>query len=101
MRLHESAPLGENLHVAFVPPEMGPYVKTGGLADISAALPKALVRMGHRVTVVLPRYNSIWFPPGEFSGSVHVPVDGMPRSAGFYRTRTEAGGDVAFIEYPP
>jgi starch synthase len=93
--------LAENLHVAFVTPEMGPYVKTGGLADISAALPKALVRMGHRVTVVLPRYASIGFPPGEFSGSVHVPVDGMPRSAGFYRTRTEAGVDVVFVEYPP
>jgi starch synthase len=93
--------LAENLHVAFVTPEMGPYVKTGGLADISAALPKALVKMGHRVTVVLPRYRSIGFPPGEFAGSVHVPVDGVPRSAGFYRTRTEAGVDVVFIEYPP
>ena len=91
----------DSLHVAFVTPEMGPFVKTGGLADISAALPKALVRLGHRVTVVLPRYASIGFPPGEFAGSVHVPVDGMPRSAGFYRTRTEAGVDVVFVEYPP
>jgi len=93
--------LSAELHVAFVTPEMGPYVKTGGLADISAALPKALVRMGHRVTVVLPRYRQVSFPPGEFSGSVHVPVDGMARSAGFYRTRTEAGVDVVFVEYPP
>ena len=34
--------MSDSLHVAFVTPEMGPYVKTGGLADISAALPKAL-----------------------------------------------------------
>ncbi|HUL77442.1 MAG TPA: glycogen/starch synthase, partial [Vicinamibacteria bacterium] len=93
--------MAENLHVAFVTPEMGPFVKTGGLADISAALPKALSRMGHRVTVVLPRHRQVPFPPGEFSGSVHVPVDGMARSAGFYRTRTEAGVDVVFVEYPP
>ena len=93
--------MSDSLHVAFVTPEMGPFVKTGGLADISAALPKALVRLGHRVSVVLPRYASIPFPPGELSGSVHVPVDGMPRSAGFYRTRTEAGVDVVFVEYPP
>src|SRR5512139_2736766 len=79
---------------------MGPYVKSGGLADISASLPNALVGMGHRVTVVLPRYKAIWFPPGEFAGSVHVPVDGAARSAGFYRTRTEAGVDVVFVEYP-
>jgi starch synthase len=80
---------------------MAPYVKTGGLADISSALPKAVVRLGHRVTVILPRHASIPFPPGEFAGSVHVPVDGMPRSAGFYRTWTDAGVEVVFVEYPP
>jgi starch synthase len=93
--------LSDALHVAFVTPEMGPYVKTGGLADISAALPKALSRMGHRVTVILPRYAQVAFPPGEFAGSVHVPVDGLPRSAGFYRARAEGGVDVIFVEYPP
>ena len=93
--------MSDTLHVAFVTPEMGPYVKTGGLADISAALPKALVRLGHRVTVVLPRYGSVPFPPGEFAGSVHVPVDGLSRSAGYYRTRTADGVDVVFVEHPP
>jgi starch synthase len=92
--------LPDRLHVAFVTPEMVPYVKTGGLADISASLPKALARMGHRVTVILPRYYPVWFPPGELVGSVHVPVDGVPRSAGFYRTTTEAGVEVVFVEYP-
>ena len=40
----------DSLHVAYVTPEMVPFMKTGGLADVSAALPKALVRLGHRVT---------------------------------------------------
>jgi starch synthase len=93
--------LSDDLHVAFVTPEMAPHIKTGGLADISAALPKALCRMGHRVTVILPRYAPIPFPPGEFAGSVHVPVDGLPRSAGFHHIRTEAGVDVVFVEHPP
>jgi starch synthase len=99
--LADPLPEKERLHVAFVTPEMAPYVKTGGLADVSGALPKALVRLGHRVTVVLPRFRGIAFPPGEFAGSVHVPVDGMARSAGFYRTRTAADVEVVFIEYPP
>jgi starch synthase len=89
------------LHVVFVTPEMAPYVKTGGLADIASALPKALVKLGHRATVFLPRYASIRFPPGDFAGSVHVPVDAMHRSAGFYRTTTESGVEVVFIEHPP
>ena len=93
--------MSDSLQIAFVTPEMGPFVKTGGLADMSAALPKALVRLGHRVTVLLPRYASIPFPPGEFVGSVHVPVDGLARSASFFRARTDAGVDVVFIEHPP
>jgi starch synthase len=99
--LAELLPEKERLHVAFVTPEMGPYVKTGGLADVSAALPKALVRLGHRVTVLLPRYRGIAFPAGEFAGSVHVPVDAVARSAGFYRTRGAADVEVVFVEYPP
>src|SRR3954471_7577552 len=73
------------LAVAFVTSEMTPFMKTGGLADVSAALPRALVRLGHRVMVFLPRYAAIGFPAGEFAGSVHVPVDAVHRSAGFYR----------------
>jgi starch synthase len=93
--------VADPIHVAFVTSEMAPYVKTGGLADVAAALPKALVRLGHRVTAIVPRYRSIPFPPGEFAGSVHVPVDGLARSAGFYRTRTSDGVDVVFVEHPP
>jgi starch synthase len=93
--------MSEPLNIAFVVSEMVPYVKTGGLADVAAALPKALARLGHHVTVFLPRYDAIWFPPGEHVGSVHVPIDGVNRSAHFYRTRTADGVTVVFIEYRP
>jgi starch synthase len=91
----------ERLHIAFATSELFPYVKTGGLADISAALPKALARLGHRVTIFLPRYGPIPFPPGEFVGSVHVPVDEVHRSAGFYLAPLAKGVHVVFVEHPP
>ena len=47
--------MGSPLHIAYCTSEMAPFAKTGGLADVSAALPKALVRLGHKVTVFLPR----------------------------------------------
>jgi starch synthase len=37
--------------------EAYPFSKTGGLADVATALPRALVRLGHEVTVVTPRYR--------------------------------------------
>ena len=43
-------------NVLMVLSEAVPFSKTGGLGDVGGALPAALVRLGHRVTVVLPRY---------------------------------------------
>jgi starch synthase len=45
------------MKILFVSSEGLPYSKTGGLADVVEALPKALVEMGHEVGVLLPRYH--------------------------------------------
>jgi starch synthase len=45
------------MKILFVSSEGLPYSKTGGLADVVEALPKALVAMGHEVAVLLPRYH--------------------------------------------
>ncbi len=47
------------MEIIFVTTELSPFVKVGGLADVSAALPKALRSLGHSVTVVLPRLPSL------------------------------------------
>ena len=50
----------EHLKVAFITPEMAPLAKTGGLADVTGALPKYLSRSGQlEVTVWLPFYREI------------------------------------------
>lgn len=48
-----------SLRVLFATSELVPLIKTGGLADVSAALPDALARRGHRVTVMLPGYGAL------------------------------------------
>ena len=45
------------LKVLFVSSEAVPFAKTGGLADVSGALPKALKGMGVDVRLVLPFYR--------------------------------------------
>ncbi len=46
------------MKVLFVASEGLPFSKTGGLADVIEALPKALVSLGHEVAVLLPRYRN-------------------------------------------
>jgi len=45
------------LRIVFVASEGVPFSKTGGLADVVGALPKALAKLGHQLEVVLPRYR--------------------------------------------
>jgi len=47
------------MNVAFLTAECFPYVKTGGLADVSGSLPKAMEKLGCDIRVFLPLYNTI------------------------------------------
>lgn len=48
-----------SLKILFVTPEIDPYVKVGGLADMVGALPKELAKLGHDVRIVGPLYRSV------------------------------------------
>jgi starch synthase len=45
--------------ILYLASEVAPFSKTGGLADVAAALPAALARRGHEVVVVSPLYGAI------------------------------------------
>lgn len=47
------------MHVLIITSEVIPFSKTGGLADVAGAMPRALANRGVRVTLVTPRYASI------------------------------------------
>ncbi len=47
------------MDITFVTTELAPFVKVGGLADVSSALTKALRALGHAVTIVMPRYPAL------------------------------------------
>jgi starch synthase len=67
------------LHVLFLSSEVEPFAKTGGLADVSGALPQSLRHLGLDVRVMMPRYGFINEHHGPLAaipgvGEVAVPV---------------------------
>jgi len=49
----------ESLKICFVSSEVSPFAKTGGLADVAAALPAALKNMEQDVRLMMPKYRMI------------------------------------------
>ena len=47
------------MKILMVSSEVVPFAKTGGLADMVSALSIQLVKMGHDVRIVMPRYYKI------------------------------------------
>jgi starch synthase len=81
------------MKILFVSPEGLPFSKTGGLADVVEALPKALVEMGHEVAVVLPRYR------GTKAAGVLVPSLTVPNGVNWRFPAVADGGVVAGVRY--
>ena len=55
------------MKIMMISSEVMPFAKAGGLGDMVAALSRELVRQGHEVRIVLPRYYSV--EPGRRSSA--------------------------------
>jgi glycogen/starch synthases, ADP-glucose type len=89
------------LNILLAASEVVPYAKTGGLADVAGALPKALVRLGHRVRVVMPRYtiDKITSNTESLPGALAVPFNFSTRQTAVYVDRS-GEAPVYFIDAP-
>ena len=90
------------LNILFVASEVVPFAKTGGLADVAGALPKALKALGHNIIVVMPRYYQIDKTDLIFhEAPLGIPMGAMGELwAGVYES-TLPGSDVPifFLDY--
>ncbi len=51
--------MSDSLNILYLSAEILPYAATGGLAQVAAALPRAIRKLGDDIRVILPRYGLI------------------------------------------
>jgi starch synthase len=89
------------MHIAFAASECVPFSKTGGLADVVGALPRALAAAGHQVSVYIPRYRQTNLTDARtVVRSITVPFDDHYRFCSIVSAGSKSGVDHYFVEYP-
>ena len=71
--------LPAQIKIVMACPEIVPFAKTGGLADMVASLAQALARLGHEVSLVMPAYRAVresGCALRETGIRLHVPLEG-------------------------
>jgi starch synthase len=93
------------LRILHVASEVAPYSKTGGLADVLGALPRALSELGHEVVVVTPLYREI--NPAHFAlarrlRTFRVPLGPSQIEVGLYEGHPPGSPKVRvwFVDHP-
>ncbi len=85
------------MHIAFAASECVPFSKTGGLADVVGALPRALAALGHQVSVYVPRYRQTKLSDAQtVVRSITVPFDDRYRFQPFWRAILFCGVSAIF-----
>ena len=87
------------LAVTMIVSEAVPFAKTGGLADVAGALPMALGRLGHRVTVTLPRYREA-AGAGDRLDRREIVLDGQRYEVTRFETHVDPQVRVVLVDCP-
>lgn len=93
----------KRLRILYLASEMLPLAKTGGLADVAEALPKALKELNHTVCALLPKYEVVakgnWRTRTIFK-SLPIRMGNTVYKVGIERCYAIAGIELYLLDYP-
>src|SRR3984885_16047694 len=91
------------MHIVFAASECAPWATTGRLGEGVSALPKALAKLGHRVSVFLPYYRQVAKAvpdPPVVLPSVTIPFPSYNRFVRILNGGLNAGVQTYFVDCP-
>lgn len=88
------------LNVLFASSEAVPFIKTGGLADVSGSLPPVLRRLGQDVRLILPAYPEVLQRIGEAREVAQLRLPGQHESVHLLEGRGENEMPVYLVDAP-
>lgn len=91
------------MRIAILSSEAVPFAKTGGLADVAGALPKALKAAGEDVTLIMPLYASVkreLLDGGQVINDLDFDWRGGNYRVAVWYSETSAGAPAFLIEAP-
>ena len=83
--------------ILFVTPEIYPLIKTGGLADVSGALPVALAGTGLDIKVLLPAYPAVLAKLPDARPLLELPDPGWDTGISHLLEATLPGSDIPLL----
>jgi len=90
----------QRLRILLISSEVEPFAKTGGLADVAGALPKALAGLGHDVRVLMPKYRGVERHAGSLTPIIphlQVPIADRTAEGAWLEGRMGAGIPIYFL----
>jgi len=91
-----------SLKVTMASPEIAPFAKTGGLADVLGSLPKALAKLGIKLTLIMPAHRSVLqgnFNLEDTGMRIVAPVSNREEEGCLLRTTINGSIPVYFIRH--
>jgi starch synthase len=83
-----------------IAPEVAPWAKTGGLADVLGGLPAALEQLGHNTTVILPRYRGVEMPATTTATTRSLSLGNRSFSVTTHVAQVSERRRVVFVDHP-
>lgn len=89
------------MKVLLVSSECAPYAKTGGLADLTAALPRALRKIGIDARILMPRYRGVDVSKMKcLISNLGIPIHTRTVYGKVFESTTPDGVPIYFLDQP-